>query len=180
MHRDYFLWCTRCLTWGINEWILLILAFPTLNFGVKAVMKTSVLLTWDLPPNYKPQAPFKVSTSQVDGHCWHEVQKRLNMNWVCTDKILAVQFKLKNAGLKKKQQLLFYFNNMFWHAVQPFVIWKSNIRCWHLSQYDWVTFCICTKTMKIPIHARLWGVIICQSDISIPTQMIGEQRQFKV
>ncbi|XP_058490470.1 receptor-type tyrosine-protein phosphatase F isoform X13 [Solea solea] len=38
--------------------------FPTLNFGVKAVMKTSVLLTWDLPPNYKPQAPFKILYNQ--------------------------------------------------------------------------------------------------------------------
>lgn len=37
------------------------LDFPTLNFGVKAVMKTSVLLTWDLPQNYKPQGHFKVS-----------------------------------------------------------------------------------------------------------------------
>lgn len=35
--------------------------FPILNFGVKAVMKTSVLLTWDLPQNYKAQVPFKVS-----------------------------------------------------------------------------------------------------------------------
>lgn len=40
------------------------LDFPTLNFGVKAVMKTSVLLTWDLPPNYKSQVPFKVSAKQ--------------------------------------------------------------------------------------------------------------------
>ncbi|XP_072296848.1 receptor-type tyrosine-protein phosphatase F-like isoform X5 [Eucyclogobius newberryi] len=38
--------------------------FPTLNFGVKAVMKTSVLLTWDLPPNYKSQVPFKILYSQ--------------------------------------------------------------------------------------------------------------------
>ncbi|XP_053738734.1 receptor-type tyrosine-protein phosphatase F isoform X13 [Synchiropus splendidus] len=38
--------------------------FPTLNFGVKAVMKTSVLLTWDLPPNYKAQTPFKILYNQ--------------------------------------------------------------------------------------------------------------------
>ncbi|XP_068195895.1 receptor-type tyrosine-protein phosphatase F-like isoform X6 [Antennarius striatus] len=38
--------------------------FPTLNFGVKAVMKTSVLLTWDLPPNYQPQVPFKILYNQ--------------------------------------------------------------------------------------------------------------------
>ena len=36
-------------------------AFAT-SFGVKAVMKTSVLLTWEVPENYKSQAhqPFKV------------------------------------------------------------------------------------------------------------------------
>uniref|UniRef100_A0A673BCC9 Receptor-type tyrosine-protein phosphatase F n=1 Tax=Sphaeramia orbicularis TaxID=375764 RepID=A0A673BCC9_9TELE len=38
--------------------------FPTLNFGVKAIMKTSVLLTWDLPQNYKSQAPFKILYNQ--------------------------------------------------------------------------------------------------------------------
>ncbi|XP_075878032.1 receptor-type tyrosine-protein phosphatase F-like isoform X5 [Nelusetta ayraudi] len=38
--------------------------FPTLNFGVKAVMKTSVLLTWDLPQNYKPQGHFKILYNQ--------------------------------------------------------------------------------------------------------------------
>ncbi|XP_024908283.1 receptor-type tyrosine-protein phosphatase F isoform X5 [Cynoglossus semilaevis] len=38
--------------------------FPTLNFGVKAIMKTSVLLTWDLPPNYKSQVPFKILYNQ--------------------------------------------------------------------------------------------------------------------
>uniref|UniRef100_UPI0037E77169 receptor-type tyrosine-protein phosphatase F isoform X6 n=1 Tax=Semicossyphus pulcher TaxID=241346 RepID=UPI0037E77169 len=46
--------------------------FPTLNFGVKAVMKTSVLLTWDLPLNYKSQVPFKILYNQqsveVQGH----------------------------------------------------------------------------------------------------------------
>ncbi|XP_021175668.2 receptor-type tyrosine-protein phosphatase F isoform X10 [Fundulus heteroclitus] len=38
--------------------------FPTLNFGVKAVTKTSVLLTWDLPENHKSQAPFKILYNQ--------------------------------------------------------------------------------------------------------------------
>ncbi|XP_014872324.1 receptor-type tyrosine-protein phosphatase F isoform X9 [Poecilia latipinna] len=38
--------------------------FPTLNFGVKAVTKTSVLLTWDLPENYKSEAPFKILYNQ--------------------------------------------------------------------------------------------------------------------
>lgn len=52
------------MLWDINQRMFFFppaLDFPTLNFGVKAVMKTSVLLTWDLPPNYKSQVPFKVS-----------------------------------------------------------------------------------------------------------------------
>ncbi|KAM9479164.1 protein tyrosine phosphatase receptor type Fa [Salvelinus alpinus] len=32
----------------------------TKNFGVKAVMKTSVLLTWEVPETYKSQVPFKL------------------------------------------------------------------------------------------------------------------------
>lgn len=43
-----------------------VLDFPALNFGVKSVRKTSVLLTWDLPQNYKPQTPFKVSATKVE------------------------------------------------------------------------------------------------------------------
>ncbi|XP_064194135.1 receptor-type tyrosine-protein phosphatase F isoform X7 [Anguilla rostrata] len=38
-------------------------AFAT-SFGVKAVMKTSVLLTWEVPENYKSQAPFKILYNQ--------------------------------------------------------------------------------------------------------------------
>ncbi|KAJ8270922.1 hypothetical protein GJAV_G00120780 [Gymnothorax javanicus] len=46
-------------------------AFAT-SFGVKAVMKTSVLLTWEVPENYKSQVPFKILYNQqsveVPGH----------------------------------------------------------------------------------------------------------------
>ncbi|XP_059358158.1 receptor-type tyrosine-protein phosphatase F isoform X5 [Carassius carassius] len=38
-------------------------AFAT-SFGVKAVMKTSVLLTWEVPENYKSQVPFKILYNQ--------------------------------------------------------------------------------------------------------------------
>lgn len=31
------------------------------NFHVKAVMKTSVLLSWEIPENYNSAMPFKVS-----------------------------------------------------------------------------------------------------------------------
>lgn len=32
----------------------------TKNFGVKTVMETSVLLTWEVPETYKSQVPLKV------------------------------------------------------------------------------------------------------------------------
>uniref|UniRef100_A0AAQ6AJ72 Receptor-type tyrosine-protein phosphatase F n=1 Tax=Amphiprion ocellaris TaxID=80972 RepID=A0AAQ6AJ72_AMPOC len=51
--------------------------FPTLNFGVKAVMKTSVLLTWDLPPNYKPQAPFKILYNQQSVEVQGNLKRKL-------------------------------------------------------------------------------------------------------
>ena len=42
-------------------------AFAT-SFGVKAVMKTSVLLTWEVPENYKSQVPFKVRAHAYQEH----------------------------------------------------------------------------------------------------------------
>lgn len=41
----------------------------TKNFGVKAVMKTSVLLTWDVPETYKSQVPLKVRSAHTDSSC---------------------------------------------------------------------------------------------------------------
>ncbi|XP_067385006.1 receptor-type tyrosine-protein phosphatase F isoform X5 [Channa argus] len=51
--------------------------FPTLNFGVKAVMKTSVLLTWDLPPNYKPLVPFKILYNQQSVEVQGNLKRKL-------------------------------------------------------------------------------------------------------
>uniref|UniRef100_A0A7N8XCB9 Receptor-type tyrosine-protein phosphatase F n=1 Tax=Mastacembelus armatus TaxID=205130 RepID=A0A7N8XCB9_9TELE len=51
--------------------------FPTLNFGVKAVMKTSVLLTWDLPPNYKSQVPFKILYNQQSVEVQGNLKRKL-------------------------------------------------------------------------------------------------------
>ncbi|XP_069548535.1 receptor-type tyrosine-protein phosphatase F isoform X13 [Brachyistius frenatus] len=51
--------------------------FPTLNFGVKAVMKTSVLLTWDLPPNYKSQATFKILYNQQSVEVLGNLKRKL-------------------------------------------------------------------------------------------------------
>ncbi|XP_068426479.1 receptor-type tyrosine-protein phosphatase F isoform X6 [Clinocottus analis] len=51
--------------------------FPTLNFGVKAVMKTSVLLTWDLPSNYKSQVPFKILYNQQSVEVQGNLKRKL-------------------------------------------------------------------------------------------------------
>uniref|UniRef100_A0A3B3DH60 Receptor-type tyrosine-protein phosphatase F n=1 Tax=Oryzias melastigma TaxID=30732 RepID=A0A3B3DH60_ORYME len=51
--------------------------FPTLNFGVKAVTKTSVLLTWDSPPNYKSQAPFKILYNQQSVEVQGNLKRKL-------------------------------------------------------------------------------------------------------
>uniref|UniRef100_A0A8C7ZAW7 Receptor-type tyrosine-protein phosphatase F n=1 Tax=Oryzias sinensis TaxID=183150 RepID=A0A8C7ZAW7_9TELE len=51
--------------------------FPTLNFGVKAVTETSVLLTWDLPPNYKSQAPFKILYNQQSVEVQGNLKRKL-------------------------------------------------------------------------------------------------------
>uniref|UniRef100_UPI003AAD0770 receptor-type tyrosine-protein phosphatase F-like isoform X2 n=1 Tax=Centroberyx gerrardi TaxID=166262 RepID=UPI003AAD0770 len=56
-------------------------AFAT-SFGVKAVMKTSVLLTWEVPQNYKSQVPFKILYNQqsveVQGNLKRKLITRLN------------------------------------------------------------------------------------------------------
>lgn len=44
--------------------IYIVSFFPAVfakNFHVKAVMKTSVLLSWEIPENYNSALPFKVS-----------------------------------------------------------------------------------------------------------------------
>ncbi|XP_034065376.1 receptor-type tyrosine-protein phosphatase F isoform X26 [Gymnodraco acuticeps] len=51
--------------------------FPTINFGVKAVMKTSVLLTWDLPANYKSQVPFKILYNQQSVEVQGNLKRKL-------------------------------------------------------------------------------------------------------
>ncbi|XP_056451779.1 receptor-type tyrosine-protein phosphatase F isoform X3 [Gadus chalcogrammus] len=53
-------------------------AFAT-SFGVKAVMKTSVLLTWEVPENYKSQAhqPFKILYNQQSVEVQGDQKRRL-------------------------------------------------------------------------------------------------------
>ncbi|XP_016357729.1 receptor-type tyrosine-protein phosphatase F isoform X5 [Sinocyclocheilus anshuiensis] len=51
-------------------------AFAT-SFGVKAVMKTSVLLTWDVPENYKSQVPFKILYNQQSVEVQGNLKRKL-------------------------------------------------------------------------------------------------------
>ncbi|CAL8279308.1 unnamed protein product [Lota lota] len=51
-------------------------AFAT-SFGVKAVMKTSVLLTWEVPENYKSQQPFKILYNQQSVEVQGDQKRRL-------------------------------------------------------------------------------------------------------
>uniref|UniRef100_W5LJ44 Receptor-type tyrosine-protein phosphatase F n=1 Tax=Astyanax mexicanus TaxID=7994 RepID=W5LJ44_ASTMX len=51
-------------------------AFAT-SFGVKAVMKTSVLLTWELPENFKSQVPFKILYNQQSVEVQGNLKRKL-------------------------------------------------------------------------------------------------------
>uniref|UniRef100_A0A671L270 Receptor-type tyrosine-protein phosphatase F n=1 Tax=Sinocyclocheilus anshuiensis TaxID=1608454 RepID=A0A671L270_9TELE len=51
-------------------------AFAT-SFGVKAVMKTSVLLTWEVPENYKSQVPFKILYNQQSVEVQGNLKRKL-------------------------------------------------------------------------------------------------------
>ncbi|XP_026137592.1 receptor-type tyrosine-protein phosphatase F-like isoform X16 [Carassius auratus] len=47
------------------------------RFGVKAVMKTSVLLTWEVPENYKPEVPFKILYNQQSVEVQGNLKRKL-------------------------------------------------------------------------------------------------------
>uniref|UniRef100_A0AAR2JPP9 Receptor-type tyrosine-protein phosphatase F n=1 Tax=Pygocentrus nattereri TaxID=42514 RepID=A0AAR2JPP9_PYGNA len=47
------------------------------SFGVKAVMKTSVLLTWELPENFKSQVPFKILYNQQSVEVQGNMKRKL-------------------------------------------------------------------------------------------------------
>ncbi|KAF7644969.1 hypothetical protein LDENG_00212740 [Lucifuga dentata] len=49
----------------------------TKNFGVKAVMKNSVLLTWEVPETYKSQAPFKILYNQQSVEVQGNLRRKL-------------------------------------------------------------------------------------------------------
>uniref|UniRef100_A0A8C9RJ82 Receptor-type tyrosine-protein phosphatase F n=1 Tax=Scleropages formosus TaxID=113540 RepID=A0A8C9RJ82_SCLFO len=47
------------------------------NFAVKSVMKTSVLLTWEVPENYKSQVPFKILYNQQSVEVQGNLKRKL-------------------------------------------------------------------------------------------------------
>ncbi|XP_035268880.1 protein tyrosine phosphatase receptor type Fa isoform X7 [Anguilla anguilla] len=49
----------------------------TKNFGVKAVMKTSVLLTWEVPETFKSQVPFKILYNQQSVEVQGNMKRKL-------------------------------------------------------------------------------------------------------
>ncbi|XP_066522453.1 protein tyrosine phosphatase receptor type Fa isoform X3 [Hoplias malabaricus] len=52
----------------------------TKNFGVKAVMKSSVLLTWEVPETYKSQVPFKILYNQQSVEVQGDLKRKLITN----------------------------------------------------------------------------------------------------
>lgn len=48
-----------------------LLAVFAKNFHVKAAMKSSVLLTWEIPDTYNPAQPFTVSTGEITFNMTH-------------------------------------------------------------------------------------------------------------
>ncbi|XP_034147277.1 receptor-type tyrosine-protein phosphatase F isoform X7 [Esox lucius] len=78
-------------------------AFAT-SFGVKAVMKTSVLLTWEVPENYKSQVPFKILYNQqsveVQGNLKRKLITRLQPD---TDYSFVLMSRGNSAGGLQQQ-----------------------------------------------------------------------------
>ncbi|XP_061465849.1 receptor-type tyrosine-protein phosphatase F-like [Rhineura floridana] len=64
------------------------------NFRVSAVMKTSVLLSWEVPDSYKSEVPFKIlyngQTVEVDGHSMkkliNDLQPDTNYSFALTNR----------------------------------------------------------------------------------------------
>uniref|UniRef100_A0A668AAB8 Receptor-type tyrosine-protein phosphatase F n=1 Tax=Myripristis murdjan TaxID=586833 RepID=A0A668AAB8_9TELE len=76
----------------------------TVHFGVKAVMKTSVLLTWEVPENYKSQVPFKILYNQqsveVQGNLKRKLITRLQPD---TDYSFVLMSRGNSAGGLQQQ-----------------------------------------------------------------------------
>ncbi|XP_076135118.1 protein tyrosine phosphatase receptor type Fa isoform X3 [Alosa pseudoharengus] len=76
----------------------------TKNFGVKAVMKSSVLLTWEVPETFKSQVPFKILYNQqsveVEGHQRRKLITRLQPD---TDYSFVLMSRGSSAGGLQQQ-----------------------------------------------------------------------------
>nr|XP_029489234.1 receptor-type tyrosine-protein phosphatase F-like [Oncorhynchus nerka] len=76
----------------------------TKNFGVKTVMKTSVLLTWEVPETYKSQVPFKILYNQqsveVQGNLKRKLITRLQPD---TDYSFVLRSRGNSAGGLQQQ-----------------------------------------------------------------------------
>ncbi|XP_064791842.1 protein tyrosine phosphatase receptor type Fa isoform X8 [Oncorhynchus masou masou] len=76
----------------------------TKNFGVKTVMKTSVLLTWEVPETYKSQVPFKILYNQqsveVQGNLKRKLITRLQPD---TDYSFVLMSRGNSAGGLQQQ-----------------------------------------------------------------------------
>ncbi|XP_056132984.1 protein tyrosine phosphatase receptor type Fa [Lampris incognitus] len=76
----------------------------TKNFGVKAVMKTSVLLTWEVPETYTSQVPFKILYNQqsvaVQGHLRRKLITQLQPD---TDYSFVLMSRGNSAGGLQQQ-----------------------------------------------------------------------------
>ncbi|XP_051987014.1 receptor-type tyrosine-protein phosphatase F-like isoform X1 [Xyrauchen texanus] len=76
----------------------------TKNFGVKAVMKTSVLLTWEVPETYMSQVPFKILYNQqsveVQGNLKRKLITRLQPD---TDYSFVLMSRGNSAGGLQQQ-----------------------------------------------------------------------------
>ncbi|XP_062412597.1 protein tyrosine phosphatase receptor type Fa isoform X3 [Sardina pilchardus] len=74
------------------------------NFGVKAVMKSSVLLTWEVPETFKSQVPFKILYNQqsveVQGHQRRKLITRLQPD---TDYSFVLMSRGSSAGGLQQQ-----------------------------------------------------------------------------
>ncbi|CAB1324047.1 unnamed protein product, partial [Coregonus sp. 'balchen'] len=72
----------------------------TKNFGVKAVMKTSVLLTWEVPETYKSQILYNQQSVEVQGNLKRKLISRLQPD---TDYSFVLMSRGNSAGGLQQQ-----------------------------------------------------------------------------
>lgn len=97
-----------------------LLAVFAKNFHVKAAMKSSVLLTWEIPDTYNPAQPFTVSTAEITFNTSHYLTQTTQMDVVPLQILydngqsVEVDGKLKQkliTGLQPETQYSFLLTN---------------------------------------------------------------------